>query len=174
MPPETFFQYLDESGALVVVDRLEKVPEGLRDRAKKLELPREEAKAVKDALETLERLQEGLGGKVSGLPGRVESLARDQALEPVSFGLGFLAATLLGVGLWVLRGSVRIAFKLALLVLLAGAAGGLYFGWLRQAAGLSAGAWSHPEELLDEAKKARDRLDERHDSTEKGLEVMTP
>lgn len=174
MPPETFFQYLDDSGALVLVDRLEKVPEGLRDRVKRLELPAREAEAVKGALETLERLEREVGGGMTGLRGQVEAFARDPSVEPVSFGLGFLGATLLGVGFWVVRGSVRLVLKVVALLLLAGLFAGFYFGYVRSAAGLAPGTWTNPRQLLEDARGARERLDERHDSTQKELEVVSP
>lgn len=169
MPQETFFQYLDETGAVVLVDRLEKVPEAFRARAREIELPAEEAAALQGALATLDRLSEQVGGGVAGLRGQALAMARDQDVEPLSFGLGFLAAMLLGVGFWVVRGGLRIAFKLALLVALAALFGGLYFGYVRQSAGLSEGLWSDPGQLLEDAEEARDRLDARQKSAEKEL-----
>ena len=174
MPGETFYQYLDPSGAVHIVDRLEKVPAALRDQARKIELPAEEAAAVKEALGTFERLEKSLGKQSSQFQGQVRALTEGHSVDPVSFGLGFLAAALVSVALWAVKGTAKIALKLGLLVLIGVLLAGLWFGYVRRAAGLSQEVLSDPRQLIDDAKRAAKELDARHDSAEKVLREVAP
>lgn len=145
MPTETFFQYLDASGAVHLVDRLDKVPEAFRGQAHKIELPVAEVAALK------------------------ETLTGGQSIDPLSFGFGFAAAMALSALLWVVRGTAKLALKLAILVLLGILGTGLYLGYVRRSAGLSEQLLSDPKQLVDDAREAAERLDERRKATEKEL-----
>ncbi len=174
MPGQTFYQYLDASGGVHLVDQLEKVPLHLQEKARKIELPAEEAAALKEALGTFERLEERLGKETSQLEGQVRALTDGREVEPVSFGLGFLSALLLSGLLWLVKGTAKLALKLALLALLGVLLAGLYFGYVRRSAGLSESVLSDPRDLVEDAQRAADRLDARQKSAEKVLREVVP
>jgi hypothetical protein len=78
-----------------------------------------------------------------------------------SFALGALCAVLLlGIFKW-LPGTMRFLLRLGIVAGLAALLLGGYFGWLRRSAGHESGALATPQALLDDAKGAVDKMNER-------------
>ncbi len=146
------WQYTDERGTLVVVDALEKVPPGQRDKAAKVVL---EKKAT--------------GSAAGERPALTTQVARELAeIHWTSFGAGVAVA--LGVVLVarVVWSGAKMLLKVAAFVAVAALLVGGYFGVIRQQAGLGAGPVS-PQELVQDAQRAAEQAKKMIDKQEREL-----
>lgn len=151
--PQVFYRWVDAQGRQHVVSSLDSVPLAERARAERVELS---GAPVAPALE---------------LPrGASEPAWR---LEPGSFGLGFGAALVLTLLFRLLpsgwRGLTRVAVVLGAAALLTG----LYLGALRRTTGGSdAGALATPSALIDDAKAAVKKLEQRQQQQDQQLREL--
>jgi hypothetical protein len=143
-----YYRARDAEGREYIVDSRDQLPAALRERAQRIEvLP-------------VATLQEP---KTPSLTKRIDwpSLA-------IGFGLG---ALLVGLGLSARRGSGPLS-KLALFGAVAVLLMGLYFGWLRRMSGAGGSTLSTPSALIDDAKRAVDRMNERNRKQEQLLQEL--
>jgi hypothetical protein len=144
-----FFRYRDSAGRIVIVDSLERVPASARGSVEPVAL--EAAPAPAFAL--------------------AESFARGELHWP-SFGAGAVCALLAGA---LLFGLVRARAPLARLLLLGAAAllgSGAYFGWVRRTAGHAGPLLESPATLLDDARSAVQKMNERSREQERVLREL--
>ncbi len=150
---QTFYRYEDQSGRVVIVDSLDKLPNHARERAERVELR-----------------------ETPVLPA-VPSLTAEGAAKP-GFHLGSFA---LGIGAAVLLVVIALLVKrsgsLFLAKLLGGAAlvallGGLYLGLLRRSTGQSDEIWSSPGAIVDDARRTVDQANEARRKQHEMLEQI--
>jgi hypothetical protein len=133
-----FFRYRDSAGRIVIVDSLERVPPGARGSVESVAL--EAAPAPAFAL--------------------ANGFARGELHWP-SFGAGAACALLAGA---LFFGLLRARAPLVRLLLLGAAAllgSGAYFGWVRRTAGHAGPLLESPATLLDDARSAVQKMNER-------------
>ena len=149
---QAFYRWVDAQGRLHVVSSLDAVPSAERARAEQVTLN---------------------GATALGeVPGRPAPAAAWQ-LDYGSFGLGGGAALVFGLVFRLLpnawRGFTRVAVVLGVAALLTG----LYLGSVRRAAGVtSGGALASPSALIQDAKDAVQKLNERQKQQEEELRKL--
>jgi hypothetical protein len=93
-------------------------------------------------------------------------------LDLPSVAVGFALSLVVFLTFAVVKKSLGLVFKLALLALIVGLLGGAYFGWLRRASGLGDDALASPQELIDDAKRAASDYQKKLDGQEKTLKKI--
>jgi hypothetical protein len=148
-----FYRYTDGTGRVVIVSSKAQIPAALRDQAQRIELD---------------------GTPENLVPASVPAAqARLGSFHAPSFLLGLGAALLVGTVLFSFRrGGASMVAKLlggaALMFVLAGA----YFGWLRRTTGQSDSLVSSPTELVDDARRAVEKVERRREEQEQVLEEI--
>jgi hypothetical protein len=144
-----FYRYRDASGRVVIVDSLDRVPASARGTLEHVALEPPPAPAF--------ALPEGLGGHAVHWP---------------SFGAGAGAALLAGLVLFGLLRSRGPLVRLLLLgsVVLLGA--GAYFGWVRRTTGHEGPLLESPAALIDDARSAVQKMNERSREQERVLREL--
>lgn len=133
----TFYRYHDARGRLVIVDSLSRVPP-----------------AARGSMETV--VLAPPPGPIAGLPD-----LSGQSLHWPSFAAGACCVLFAGV-VWL--GLRRVGGRLLRFSLLGGLmvlGAGAYFGWVRRVAGQGDGAVSSPATLIEDARSAVDKMNER-------------
>lgn len=133
-----FYRYRDPSGRIVIVDSLDRVPASARTSAEPVALAAPPAAAV--------ALPESIGGG---------------KLHGPSFGAGAAAALLAAL---LVFGLLRARGPLVRVLLLGGAVllgTGAYFGWVRRTAGQAGPLLESPAALIDDARNAVEKMNER-------------
>lgn len=145
-----FYRYRDESGRLVIVDSLARVPSRARE-------------AVESVV-----LAPAPGPSVLELPARFA-----QDLHGPSFLAGVGGTLALGL-LWLLlrRGRSRLV-RFALLGALVLAGSGAYLGWVRRMAGQGDSLVASPTALIDDARNAVQKMNERSREQQRVLDELT-
>lgn len=142
--PNVFYRYRTRDGRVAIVDSLDRVPASDRSRAERVEL---EAPPV-----------------ASRFPVVSEVAAH---MDWPSFATGFGVA--LGIAALVSffgRGSARLlGFLVVAAIVVAGT--GAYFGMLRRATGQSEATFSSPGAIIDDAKRAVEKVNQRQREQEK-------
>jgi hypothetical protein len=144
-----FYRYRDASGRLVIVDSLDRVPASARGRLEHVALEAPPGPAF--------ALPASLGGHAVHWP---------------SFGAGAAVALLAGLVLFGLRRARGPFVRLLLLgsVVLLGA--GAYFGWVRRTAGHEGALLESPAALIDDARSAVQKMNERGREQERVLREL--
>lgn len=150
---QVFFRYEDDTGRVVIVDSESQIPAKARGQVERIELDGAPSTPV-----------------TSPPAPAGHSLS---AFHTPSFLLGFGVALLVGTVLLSLRGGgSRTLAKLlggaALIAVLAGA----YFGWLRKTAGQSDSVVASPTELVEDARRAVEKVERRREEQERVLEEI--
>lgn len=149
--PQSFYRWVDAEGRLHVVSSLDAVPSAERARAERVTL----------------NGQTALGGAVPSTP------ASDWRLEPSSFGLGFGAALLLSLLFRLLPHGWRSFSRIAVVLGVAALLAGLYLGAIRRATGAKdGGALATPGALIDDAKAAVEKLNQRQKEQDEELRKL--
>lgn len=141
----TFYRYRDPQGRVVIVDSLARVPGGSRNAVETVVLARPEPSALTVADTTI------------------------RGLHGPSFAAGAGCALLLTLAWLGLR---RVGSRLLRLSLLAGLlvlGAGAYFGWLRRVSGHEGPLFASPAALIDDARSAVQKMNERSREQEKIL-----
>lgn len=144
-----FYRYRDASGRVVIVDSLDRVPARARSSAQPIALETPHAPSFV-------------------LP---ESLGRGELHWP-SFGAGAACALIAGL---VLLGVLRGRGPLVRWLLLGGVAllgAGAYFGWVRRTTGHAGAALESPATLIDDARSAVEKMNERSREQERVLREL--
>jgi hypothetical protein len=145
----TFYRYRDAQGRPVIVDSLSKVPSSARG--------------------TLENIALAPPDRSFSLPS-AESLARE--LHWPSFITGALCALVLGGVLLGLRKRLNFALRGALVLGLVALATAAYFGWTRRMAGQSGALLASPEAVIQDARDAVQKMNERSREQERVLKEL--
>jgi hypothetical protein len=147
MDGTTFYRYRDAQGRPVLVDGLSKVPSSARG-----------------SLETITLSPPPAGSALA-------SALRDELHWP-SFAAGAACALVLGLVFFGLRRvrsrGVRLGLSMAVIALGAAA----YFGWVRRQAGESGELLASPAALIDDARKAVDKMNERNREQQRVLQEL--
>jgi hypothetical protein len=145
----SFYRYRDANGRVVIVDSLDRVPASARSKLEHVALEAPPAPAF--------ALPESLGGR---------------ALHWPSFGAGAACMLLAGLVLFgLLRSRARFARVLLLgSMVLLGA--GAYFGWVRRTTGHDGPLLESPAALIDDARDAVQKMNERSREQERVLREL--
>jgi hypothetical protein len=145
----TFYRYRDPQGRVVIVDSLARVPSGSRNAVETVVLAHPEPSVLTIADAT------------------VRETARDLHWPSFAAGAGFaLLLTLAWLGLR------RVGTPLLRLSLLGGLVllgAGAYFGWLRRVSGHDGALVASPAALIEDARSAVQKMNERSREQEKIL-----
>jgi hypothetical protein len=140
-PTQVFYRYQDASGRVYIVDSRDKLPGAAREGAQRIEL----------------------NASQTGQPqGALDAVPWASSIDAPSFLLGFGAALFVGVVVFGFRrgGSGTLAKVVAGGALLV-AVGGAYLGWLRSTTGQGDSLMSSPKELVDDARRAVQQVEQR-------------
>lgn len=148
-PAAVFYRYRDAGGRVVIVDSIDRVPPSARGTLEQiaLEVPRASAGVLPDSI----------GGR---------------SLHWPSFGAGAACTLLAGL---VLFGVLRARGPLVRLLLLGSAAllaAGAYFGWVRRTTGHDGALLESPAALIDDARSAVQKMNERSREQERALREL--
>lgn len=146
---EQYYRFVDASGHVYIASSREALPAGAQGKAELVEL--DPAAIKKEHL---------LGGPA---PFRVDGW---------SFASGAAAALLLMLIFRMLPGGMRQVSKLALMAALGALGVGLYFGYLRQSTGAGTGAFASPSALIEDAKGAVEKMQQRQREQEAELRAI--
>lgn len=143
-----FYRYRDPKGRVVIVDSLARVPSSARDSVESVTM-------------------EAPPTSVVALP---VTLARDLHVPSFAAGAGcaLLASLLLFFALRAKGALLRVVMLGALVALGAGA----YFGWVRRTTGQDAALLESPAALIDDARSAVDKMNERVREQERVLREL--
>ena len=144
-----FYRYRDAGGRVVIVDSLDRVPASARGTIEQVALEATPAPAL--------TLPESLGGRELHWP---------------SFGAGAGCALLAGL---VLFGLLRARAPFARLLLLGSVVllgAGAYFGWVRRTTGREGPLLESPAALIDDARNAVQKMNERSREQERALREL--
>lgn len=140
-----YFRFQDAQGREHIVDSLDEVPEAYRSRAVRIELA---------------------PGSESQHPTSSFSVSSIDA-RSCSVGLG--AALVLGLLVLCMRRGRRLLLKLAFLAAAVVALATAYFGWLRRETGQGQSLLAAPSALIDDARHAVDKMNQRTKQQEQML-----
>jgi hypothetical protein len=147
-PTEVYYRWTDADGRVHVVSSLDAVPIAVRPRVERLDLVRHPEPSV------LERARE---------------VATSDQGGPVLW-LG-AAGALLFLLSWILPRGWRWLGKVGAFVAIGALLGGLYLGALRRSTGLSSDSLlATPSAIIDDTKRAVERLNQRQKQQEQELE----
>jgi hypothetical protein len=172
---DALYRYVDAAGTVHFVDAEKLVPEKFKKSAKKVDLKSLEGfELAKEKLEEAKRLTDKGAKQAVEVQREVgHYVPVVKKLDLSSAGFGFLACLVLVAGFKVVIGTMKMAFKLALVVALIALLGGFYFGFINDAAGFDEPSkgpkLTSPGELIDEAKKAVDQANQQRKKEDRML-----
>jgi hypothetical protein len=172
-PDQTFYTYEGPDGRVQLVDSLEKLPAEVRPKAKRTFFSGHGSTG-----------QDTLGALLTGEAGTRETASSAQApasltfLHVPSFALGVAAG--LGVFFivrWLSSPSEtsfgkRLVLSLVLAAGLVAVLSSLYLGWLRRSTGQTDGLIATPTEVIDDAKRTMQLVEERRKAQQKQLDEL--
>lgn len=172
-PDQVFFRYEGPDGRVLLVDSLEKLPPEVRPKAKRIFFEGTDKSPLQGTLQ--EFLGDGPRDSDTGHPSSPVALS---SLHVPSFALGI--ATGLGVFFilrWLLSPSStsfgkRVVVSIALTAGLAAVLSAFYLGWLRRSTGQTDDLVATPTELIDDAKRTMQLVEERRKEQQKQLEEL--
>jgi hypothetical protein len=138
----SIYRYRGPDGRIVVVDSLSEVPEAQRPSAERVV--------------AIDRP----GAAATETPWH---------FDWASAGLGFAAAALLGVLLFVSRRGSRVVFGVVLVLGLGVLGMGAYFGLLRKRTGQGGSPFASPSAVIDDAKRAVEQMERRNKEQEREI-----
>lgn len=171
---QVFYRYEGHDGRVLLVDSLDKLPAEVRAKAKRISF---EGSGKAAGNGTLAELLTG-SDRASDGAATTQSPASLASLHLPSFALG--VATGLGVFFilrWLLQPSStsfgkRVVLSVALTAGLAAVLGALYLGWLRRSTGQTDGLVATPTELIDDAKRTMQLVEERRKEQQRQLDDL--
>lgn len=143
-----FYRYRDGSGRLVIVDSVDRVPASARGSA--------EAVALTPPAPSILALPERIGRELHG----------------PSFAAGAASALVIGLVLLALLRARAPLVRMALLGGLVLLGTGAYFGWVRRTTGQDGALLSSPAALIDDARSAVQKMNERSREQERVLQEL--
>lgn len=154
---QTFYRYTDDQGRLHVVDSPSAVPNRYRDHAQRLEMKG--------------RAETSVGSVDSSAPqgAHAPSVVQPSFHAP-SFALGFIAAAMLALVFFAVRGNAKRGAMIVVGAVLAASLVIAYFGLIRRATGTGAQPFSSPTALVEDARKNVDALNEQQRKQEKAID----
>jgi hypothetical protein len=173
------YRYSDADGQWVYVNDLSLVPAERQGGVERLTLgpatPARKRKKAKDEgalgkARALTREGRAAAEGVQREVGDVLPFVHDLDLPSVAVGFALALVPLLAVLL--VRRTGRLVLTLGLVAAIFALVAGAYFGWLRQAAGLSGGGLASPQQLVDDAKRAADEMQDRLQHNERVLRQL--
>lgn len=172
-PDQTFYTYESPDGRVHLVDSLEKLPAEVRPKAKRTFFAGDNSTA-----------HDTLGALLTGDAGARDTATTAQtpaslaSLHVPSFALGVAAG--LGVFLiirWLSSPSEtsfgkRLVLSMVLAAGLVAVLSSLYLGWLRRSTGQTEGLIATPTEVIDDAKRTMQLVEERRKAQQKQLDEL--
>lgn len=171
---QVFYRYESADGRVLLVDSLDKLPDDARPKAKRIVFEGSD--------------QSALGGALTDLLGSANEIvsepAAKSAASPIPLGLdapSFVVGGASGVGLslilWWLFASrwsfgKRIFVSLLLTGALAATLSAFYLGWLRRSTGQTDAMVATPSELINDAKRTMQLVEERRKEQERQLQEL--
>lgn len=143
-----FYRYRDKSGRVVIVDSLARVPSSSRSTVEAIVAPAPTT-------------------SIAALP---ETIVRDLHLP--SFTAGAVTGVLVAVLLFVLLRMKTMLLRVVLLGVLAALGGGVYLGWVRRQAGQGGSLVASPAALIDDARSAVQKMNDRSREQQRALEEI--
>lgn len=157
--PQAFYRWVDADGRLHVVSSLDAVPTAERAKAERVTL------TGKTAL--------GSDGPTATATTATAATTSDWKLEPSSFALGFGAALLLSLLFRMLPNGWRSLSRVAVVLGIAALGTGLYLGAIRRTAGAKdGGALASPTALIEDAKAAVEKMNQRQKEQDEELRKL--
>jgi hypothetical protein len=150
---ESFYRWVDGEGRIHIVSSPTAVPAAVRSRAELV---------VLNGSDSLPGEYPALGGSALG---RLTSHAPDL----LSFAAGFGAALVLLLVYRLLPTSLRTVSRWAIVLGAGALLTAAYLGWVRSSTGASSAALATPAALIDDAKVAVERLNQRQAEQERAL-----
>jgi hypothetical protein len=180
---QVFYRYEGADGRVLIVDSKGKLPADARESAQRIELSGGAGETpagdgsynLVAPLATDERAPADVSTAVDPSPFTALPNGFDNASFGAGLGVGLLlAAVLLGVFGRSSSGGFfrRIALRGALVVGLAALVGSAYFGWMRRTTGQGEGTLATPGQLIDDAKRAVEEVQQRRRDQERQLEEI--
>lgn len=171
-PDQVFYTYEGPDGRVQLVDSLEKLPPAVRAKAK-----RSVFEGDRSAPDTLGELLSGRDA-ARDTPNDGPTAVSVTSVHVPSFALGVAAG--LGVFFilrWLSRPSPtsfgkRLVGSLALTAGLVAVLSALYLGWLRRSSGQTDGLVATPSEVIDDAKRTMQLVEERRRAEQKQLDEL--
>jgi hypothetical protein len=173
-PDQVFYRYETPDGRVLLVDDLDKLPADVRPKAKRILFEGNDNTALHDTLAELITGDEGAASS----PVAGQSPVTLTSLHVPSFALG--VGTGLGVFFilrWLFSSSStsfgkRVVVSLALTAGMVAVLSAFYLGWLRRSTGQTDGLMATPTELIDDAKRTMQLVEERRKEQQKQLDEL--
>jgi hypothetical protein len=157
-----FFTYEDGEGHVYVVDSIEQIPKKYRELAEEVRLGERLRDARKHSLREAKKVQREVG----------DVLPFVNDLDLPSLAVGFALSLVVFLVFAMIRRTLGMMVKVALIGVIVCLLGGAYLGWLRRASGLGEGGLASPKEVIDDARRAASDFQKRIDAQEKTLKKI--
>lgn len=173
-PDQTFYRYETPDGRVLLVDGLDKLPAEARNKAQRIHFEGSDPSPLDGTLGKLF----GDSSQTSHVTATPASAASLSSLHVPSFVAGAAA----GVGLALVLGWLvssrsgsfgkRVVISALATGALAAVLGSLYLGWLRRSTGQDNDVLATPTELIDDAKRTMDQVQERRREQQRQLDEL--
>ena len=171
-PRGELFSFIDDDGHQLIADSIEAIPKEFRDAAKKVNVT--EAKKAVKALEARAVRAKDTGMKKAREAqrevGDVVPFVKDLEIPSVLFGVAL--ALVIELVTSVFRRTGKTVAKLGMVVLIVALIAGAYFAWIRRVAGLGDTRLASPTAMVDDAKRAAKRMQDKLSQQEKILKKL--
>ena len=165
---QPFYRFVDEDGRVHIVDRLERVPDRYRDAAEPYDAQGGALVVLPTAPPQTRVVREGapVASSQDAFAGLVRALDAPSVAVGIGLALGILTGFLVlrRMGAPLLRG----VFILAVFATLAFG----YLGWSRWATGLGTSHLATPQQVVEDAKAAAERLKARWQDQQEILQEL--
>lgn len=172
MQGQEFYRYHDAEGRIVIVDSLNDVPPSARDKTERISYSAAPRSAAAPGGTPAPSGAPSPGAELQGTaaPHSDRAPALPFALDWPSFGAGFGAALLVGLGLLVLRRFSSPLARFAVFAALAALFGGAYLGWLRRSTGQGDALLASPPAVIQDARRAVEQMKQRNQKQEEEIQ----
>lgn len=174
-PDQTFYRYVTSDGRVLLVDALDKLPAEARNKAQRIHFEGSDPSALEGTLGNL--FGESAPTSHETAPAATASASLSSLHVP-----SFIAGVAAGVGLALVLGWLvssrsgsfgkRIVISVMATGVFAAVLGSLYLGWLRRSTGQEGGVLATPTELIDDAKRTMDLVQERRREQQRQLDEL--
>jgi len=170
-PDQVFYRYESPDGRVLLVDNLQKLPEEVRPKAKRIDFGGSNSSQTHDTLGALLSGNDGReGASTSQSPAALASLHLPSFSVGVVTGLGVFF-----ILRWLTSPSStsfgkRVVLSLALTAGLVAVLCAFYLGWLRRSTGQTDGLIATPTEIIDDAKRTMQLVEQRRKEQQKQLD----
>ena len=160
-----FFTYEDGEGHVYIVDSIEQIPKKYRELAEEVRLGdrlKEAKKLQQKSLKQAKKVQRDVGDVVPFV----------NDLDLPSVAVGFALSLVVVLALAMVKKTLGLMLKLALLGVIVCLLAGAYFGWLRRASGLGDDQLASPKTVIEDAKRAASDFQRKIDDQERTLKKI--